>query len=120
LRHDDVQPSEKTESKWKTFLHTGLGRDTPRTLKFFDGFPDDTTVEKVMDNLDFSRGVRAFLSGLPGSSLVSMRTGLHPAWGLGANNTVVIFEELLDSKALWLTPRRSLSAIPDRASAHLP
>jgi hypothetical protein len=71
------------------------------TIKFFDFFPDDTTVEKVMDNLDFSRGVQAFLSGLPGSSLVGMRTGLHQ---LGANNnTVVIFEELLDSKALWLT-----------------
>jgi hypothetical protein len=27
-------------------------------LKFFDGFPDDPTVEKVMDNLDFSRGVQ--------------------------------------------------------------
>jgi hypothetical protein len=68
------------------------------TLKFFDGFPDD---KKVMDNLDFSRGVQTFLSGLPGSSLVGMRTGLHQ---LGANNnTVVIFEELLDSKALWLT-----------------
>ncbi len=28
--------------------------DTPiGTLKFFDGFPDDATVEKVYDNLDF-------------------------------------------------------------------
>lgn len=27
------------------------------TLKFFDGFPDDATVEKVYDNLDFERGV---------------------------------------------------------------
>jgi hypothetical protein len=53
------------------------------TLKFFDGFPDDPTVEKLMDNLDFSRGVQTFLSGLPGSSLVGMRTGLHQ---LGANN----------------------------------
>ena len=71
------------------------------TLKFFDGFPDDQTVDKVMDNLDFSRGVQSFLSGLPGSSLVGMRAGLGQ---LGANNnTVAIFEELLDSKALWLT-----------------
>ena len=63
------------------------------TLKFFDGFPDDQTVEKVMDNLDFSRGVQSFLSGLPGSSLVGMRAGLGQ---LGANNsTVAIFEELL-------------------------
>jgi hypothetical protein len=52
-------------------VETGLG-----TLKFFDGFPDDPTVEKVMNNLDFSRGEQAFLSGLPGSSLVGMRAGL--------------------------------------------
>ena len=71
------------------------------TLKFFDGFPDDQTVEKVMENLDFSRGVQTFLSGLAGSSLVGIRAGLGQ---LGANNsTVAIFEQLLDSKALWLT-----------------
>ena len=29
------------------------------TLKFFDGFPDEPTVEKVMDNLDFSQIGRA-------------------------------------------------------------
>ncbi len=26
------------------------------TLKFFDGFPDEETVQKVYDNLDFERG----------------------------------------------------------------
>jgi hypothetical protein len=72
------------------------------TLKFFDGFPDDATVDKVYDNLDFERGVQAFLTGLPGTSLVGMRTGMH---SVGANNsTVIIFEQLMDSKALWLTP----------------
>ena len=41
--------------------------DTPiGTLNFFDGFPDDATVQKVYDNLDFSRGVQAFMSGMPG------------------------------------------------------
>jgi hypothetical protein len=44
------------------------------TLKFTDGFPDDSTVQKVYDNLDFSRGVQAFLSGMPGASLAGMRT----------------------------------------------
>jgi hypothetical protein len=72
------------------------------TLHFFDGFPDDATVTKVYDNLDFERGVQAYLTGLPGTSLVGMRAGLY---SLGANNsTVVIFEQLMDSKALWLTP----------------
>jgi hypothetical protein len=71
------------------------------TLKFFDGFPDETTVEKVMDNLDFSRGVQAFLSAMPGASLVGMRTGFRK---LGVTNgTILIFETLLDSKSLFLT-----------------
>ncbi len=30
------------------------------TLKFFDGFPDDATVQKVYDNLDFQRACRRF------------------------------------------------------------
>ena len=28
------------------------------TLRFFDGFPDDATVQTVYDNLDFQRGVQ--------------------------------------------------------------
>ena len=36
------------------------------TLKLFDGFPDDATVQKVYDNLDFQRGVQAFLTAMPG------------------------------------------------------
>jgi hypothetical protein len=73
------------------------------TLKFHDGFPDDATVEKVYDNLDFQRGVQAFLAGMPGASLVAMRHSLRE---LGAVNgaTIPIAETLLDSKALWLTP----------------
>jgi len=35
------------------------------TLKFFDGFPDDKTTQLVYDNLDFQRGVQAFLRGVP-------------------------------------------------------
>jgi hypothetical protein len=36
------------------------------TLKFFDGFPDQATIDKVYDNLDFQRGVQAFLTAVPG------------------------------------------------------
>lgn len=73
------------------------------TLKFNDGFPDDATVQKVYDNLDFQRGVQAFLTGMPGASLVAMRHSLRE---LGAVNgkTILVSETLLDSKAIWLTP----------------
>src|SRR5580704_10059132 len=71
------------------------------TLKFFDGFPDDATVEKVYDNLDFQRGVQAFLSGMPGASLAAMHAGFAK---LGAeNNNILLFENRLDSKSLFLT-----------------
>jgi hypothetical protein len=71
------------------------------TLKFFDGFPDDATVQKVYDNLDFQRGVQTFLSGMPGPSLVGMRTGFAKLGAL--NNNVLLFENRLDSKSLFLT-----------------
>jgi hypothetical protein len=58
------------------------------TLKFFDGFPDDSTVQKVYDNLDFQRGVQAFLSGMPGASLVGMRTGFRKLGAL--NNNILL------------------------------
>ena len=71
------------------------------TLKFFDGFPDKATVEKVYDNLDFQRGVQAYLTALPAVSIEGARRG---AAGFGpANQTVSISEDLLDSKSLFLT-----------------
>jgi hypothetical protein len=80
----DIPPAITTPDS----VETRLG-----TLKFFDGFPDDATVEKVYDNLDFSRGVQAFLNALPGASLYAMREGMRSQ---GADNqTVLIFETLL-------------------------
>ena len=71
------------------------------TLKFFDGFPDDATAEKVYDNLDFMRGVEAFLNAMPGASAEALRVGFVSQ---GADNqTVLIMEDLLDSHGLFLT-----------------
>ncbi len=71
------------------------------TLKFTDGFPDDETVEKVYDNLDFQRGVQAFLTALPAASLAAWRKGIR---GFGPDNqTVIVFETLMDSRSLFLT-----------------
>ena len=65
------------------------------TLKFTDGFPDDATVQKVYDNLDFQRGVQAFLTAMPAASLSAMRKGIR---GFGPDNqTVIIFETLMDA-----------------------
>ena len=78
-------------------LETRLG-----TLNFFDGVPDEATEKKVYDNLDFQRGVQAYLNSLQIASLSGMR---HAYLKFGpANSTVLLFETLMDSKALWLTP----------------
>ncbi len=42
------------------------------TLNFFDGLPDEATVEKVYDNLDFMRGVEVFLNTPPGQATDEM------------------------------------------------
>jgi hypothetical protein len=79
-------------------VNTRLG-----TLHFFDGFPDDATVGKVYDNLDFQRGVQAFLTTMPGASLYAVREGLR-SQGVTNNQIVLITETLMDSKSLFLTP----------------
>jgi hypothetical protein len=78
--------------------------DTPLgTLKFFDGFPDDATIQKVYDNLDFQRGVQTFLTAMPGASIEAIRLGFS-SQGADNNQTVLIMESLMDSKSLFLTP----------------
>ncbi len=71
-------------------------------LNFFDGYPDDATAEKVYDHLDFMRGVEAFLNAMPGASTEALRVGMASE-GADNNQTVLIFEDLMDSHSLFLT-----------------
>lgn len=77
-------------------VETSLG-----TLRFFDGFPDEATVQKVYDNLDLQRGVQVFLTSIPAASAYAFRTGIRT---FGPDNqTVLITESLVDSHGLFLT-----------------
>ncbi|MGJ8672914.1 hypothetical protein [Rubritalea sp.] len=78
-------------------LETSIG-----TLTSVDGVPDQETTQKVYDNLDLNRATEAFLNCIPVSSLNAMEHGLLKHGP--ANTTAVLFEELMDSKAFWLTP----------------
>lgn len=73
------------------------------TLKFFDGLPDDETVAKVYDNLDFSRGIDAFLAGMPAASVYAVCDGVDKA-GAKTNQGFGMTEELMDARSLFLTP----------------
>lgn len=70
-------------------------------LDFFDGMPSEATVNKAYDFLDLSRGVEAFLSGMPAASLYAMLEGLKQA-GLKPGD-LGITEDLLDARGLLLT-----------------
>jgi len=71
-------------------------------LNFTDGYPDDATTQTLYDNLDFMRGVDAFLNAMPGASAEALRVGWGRA-GADNNQTVLIFEDLMDSRSLFLT-----------------
>jgi hypothetical protein len=71
------------------------------TLNFFDGFPDDATVEKIYDNLDFQRAVQAYLLAIPAVNQAAMRKALLQ-WG-PANSTMPIWEDLVFPRTVGLT-----------------
>jgi hypothetical protein len=88
-----IPPSITTPDK----VETSIG-----TLNFFDGVPTDETAKKAYDQLDLSRGIEAFLNGIPGASMVALRQGSRDVGAV--DGTVGIFQNLMDSKSLYLTP----------------
>jgi hypothetical protein len=80
-----------------TKMETHLG-----SLSSFDGVPDAETTRKIYDDLDLRRATEAFLATLPVASMSAMEAGLRKFGP--PNTTALLFEDLMDSKALWLTP----------------
>src|SRR4051794_19904326 len=71
------------------------------TLHFSDGFPNKETVTKIYDNLDFQNGTQSFLNGLPLVSIEGVRRAMA-SFG-PVNQTVIITEQLMNAKSLFLT-----------------
>lgn len=72
------------------------------TLDFHDGMPSERTVNRMYDQLDFTRGVDSFLNGVGGVSVYALRKGLRDA-GIKDNEGVILFSGLMDSRSLFLT-----------------
>jgi hypothetical protein len=87
-----IPPSITTPDK----VDTRLG-----SLRFQGGYPDAATVEKVYDNLDFQRGVEAYLNTMQGASLVAFRRGMREVGAV--DGTFGVFNTLMDSESLFLT-----------------
>tara|TARA_R110000772_G_scaffold268659_1_gene397127 strand:+ start:33120 stop:34604 length:1485 start_codon:yes stop_codon:yes gene_type:complete len=81
-------------------VDTSIGK-----LEFFDGVPNDASIDKLYDNLDLMRGVQVYLDHQGAASLYAMRMGNA---GIGAaSNTVTITEQLLKPESLYLTGNTS-------------
>jgi hypothetical protein len=65
--------------------------------------PEKETVQKVYDNLDFARGMEAFMAGMPAASIYALSKGFEEG-GFGANQGIGITEGLADARSLFLTP----------------
>ena len=63
-----IPPSITTPDK----VETRIG-----TLDFKDGAPSAATAEKVLDSLDYVRGVDAFMNSFSGASAYAIRKGFH-------------------------------------------
>lgn len=73
------------------------------TLRFKDGAPDPATVQLAYDQIDFNRGIDAFLKGMSATSVYAICRGLEEA-GVKPNQGIGITEQLLDARSLFLTP----------------
>jgi len=77
-------------------VETRLGQ-----LKFFGGFPDQSSVDRLYDNLDFQRAVQAYLLALPVVNQVGNRDAILAVGP--ANTTVPIWETMVDARTVELT-----------------
>ncbi len=73
------------------------------TLRFKDGAPDAATVQLAYNQLDFGRGIDAFLKGMSATSVHALCKGFEEA-GIKPNQGIGITEDLLDAHSLFLTP----------------
>lgn len=89
-------------------VETSIGK-----LNFTDGVPSRETADKVYDFLDTSRAADAFLKGMPAASLAALIEGAH-SLGAVEVNQVMIFDELMNAKSLFLTGNSAtIYVIPD-------
>ena len=65
-------------------VNTAIG-----SLEFFDGVPNDATIDKLYDNLDRMRGVEVYLNNSGAASLNAMRAG-NASIGADSSNKITI------------------------------
>ncbi len=64
-------------------------------------------MQTVYDNLDFARGVEAFMAGIPATSVQALKNGFIEA-GFPPNEGIGITESLADARSVFLTPNATV------------
>ena len=78
-------------------IDTQLGK-----LTFTDGAPSSDTIQKILDNYDFTRALQVYMDAHQGASIAAFFKGFRE---IGAEDgDIIIFSELMDSQTLFLTP----------------
>lgn len=72
------------------------------TLRFKDGMPDPATAQLAYEQLDYTRGINAFLSGMSATSIHALCRGFEEV-GIKPNRGIGISEDLLNARSLFLT-----------------
>ena len=93
---EEVSPETLKSLSTPDKAETSIG-----TLEFKDGAPSAETAEKVYDALAFTRALNAYNNSFRGASAYAIAEGLNSTGA--ADNTVVIFSELMDANSLFLT-----------------
>jgi len=109
-QEETANSEETVVPKMKMTTDIPEGISTPNTLNsntlgelnFFDGVPLAETEAKVYDYVDLHNAVDAYIKAIPIASMEAMKRGIVQFGP--ANKTALLFEGLMDSKALWLTP----------------
>jgi len=78
-----------------------INSSTIGELNFFDGVPYPETADKVYDYIDLINAVNAYTNGIQIASMEALKRGIL-SFG-PANQTALLFENLMDSKSFFLT-----------------
>lgn len=71
-------------------------------LTLFDGVTKKESIEKVYEHLDIQRAVNVYLNNISLASINGMKRGILEIGQV--NKSVIIYEDFLDSRTLFLTP----------------
>ena len=72
-------------------------------LEFPNGYPTETTVQKVYDELDLQRATQLYLDMYPALSMRGMMIGTARDYGSRNSSDIAVTADRLDSSALFLT-----------------